>query len=156
MTNHFKCQSEIESDFEHLNSANYTVTSCKDPRYNCLAWAVGDIGKKWDPLQERGYYWPPGIGREGTVEECVEIFKLHGYEDAHQNFAYEVGYERVAIFEDETGWSHIARQLRDGKWSSKLGKGADIEHLSLQSLEGPEPAYGKLVRCLRKRRLDWN
>ena len=139
-----------------MNSTNYLVTSCKDPRYNCLAWAVGDISKKWDPIEGvRGYYWPPGIGREGTVNECAEVFILHGYTNSDTPRP-ELGYEKVAIFEDENGWSHIARQLRDGKWSSKLGKGADIEHLYLESLEGPDPAYGKHVRYLKRQRPDWD
>jgi hypothetical protein len=62
----------------------------------------------------------------------------------------EPGFEKVAVFENEDGEAcHVAKLLRSGRWSSKLGKWEDIEH-SLPGLEGPYPAYGRAVTFMRK------
>ena len=43
--------------------------------------------------------------------------------------------ERIAIFADAKGPTHAARQSPSGMWTSKLGKGVDIDH-TLEGLEG--------------------
>jgi hypothetical protein len=54
----------------------------------------------------------------------------------------EPGVEKVAIYVDDFGIpQHVARQLPDGTWTSKLGKGEDIGHVSPESLAGD--LYGK-------------
>jgi hypothetical protein len=43
---------------------------------------------------------------------------------------------------------HFAWQLKDGNWTSKLGKDVDISHKTLQAIEGE--IYG-IVRQILKR-----
>jgi hypothetical protein len=45
-------------------------------------------------------------------------------------------------------WTHAARQLDNGKWTSKLGQLEDIEHESLEALSGA--VYGSVVQVLKK------
>ncbi len=149
-----KAHEEIEEDFPKLNQSNYTITSCTDGHYNCLSWAVGDISNKWDSsLVGKGYYWLPGVGRDDTFDQWAEIFKRHGYE-ATSSAKHEKGFDKVAIYGDDEGAQHVARQLQDGSWTSKLGDGPDIQHATPEILEGDY--YGRVVRLLKRRRIDWD
>lgn len=155
-----KLHDEIEEDFSNLRNSHgskYTVTSCADGRYNCVAWAAGDITNKWDStLEGAGYYWPPGIGRDDSPDEWAEIFERHGYH-LTENKAHEPGIEKVAIYaahDGPDGALHVARQLQDGKWTSKLGNGSDIEHADLECLEGDY--FGTVMRVLARYRADWD
>ncbi len=59
----------------------------------------------------------------------------------------EEGYEKIALYESRGEATHAARQLENGKWTSKLGENSDKEH-TLEGLEGPE--YGEVVRILKR------
>lgn len=152
-----KAHDDIDEEFPGLNWSDCTITSCASPKYNCISWAVGDIGQKWvSGAVVKGYYWPPGIGDDDTSDQWAQIFQLHGYELVDQRDRHhELGFEKVAIYEDDEGASHVARQLPDGKWSSKLGNLSDIEHATLETLE-QTGAYGKVARILKRRRTDWD
>lgn len=150
-----KAHDDIGEEFPGLNWSDCAITSCATPKYNCVSWAVGDIGTKWvSGAVVKGYYWPPGVGDDDTADQWAEIFVLHGYELAN-NRNHEPGFEKVAIYADDEGASHVARQLPDGKWSSKLGNLSDIEHATLETLERTG-TYGQVVRILRRRRYDWD
>jgi len=60
----------------------------------------------------------------------------------------EAGFEKVALFADANGFpTHAARQLKSGRWTSKLGELEDIEH-ALRDLEGVE--YGSVVLVMQR------
>ena len=59
---------------------------------------------------------------------------MGGYHEC-DNADFEDGYEKVAIYADATGPSHMARSLPNGKWTSKIMKMEDIEHATLAALE---------------------
>lgn len=62
----------------------------------------------------------------------------------------EPGLEKIAIYVDDAGVpQHVARQLTDGAWISKLGRAEDIRHDSLESLEGE--FYGKAAVFMMRR-----
>ena len=61
---------------------------------------------------------------------------------------HEAGYEKVAIYSDGDEYTHAARQLADGSWTSKLGPDDDIEHPRPESLAGGK--YGSVVRMLKR------
>ena len=67
----------------------------------------------------------------------------------------EPGFEKVAIYADSSGTpTHVACQLADGRWSSKLGDWEDIIH-ALEGLTGTprEPEgypYSSVVQFLRR------
>lgn len=148
-----KADDDIRDEFPTLSQADYTITSCATPKYNCVSWAVGDIDQKWvSGACVRGYYWPPGVGDDDTPDQWADVFKLHGYE-VTDNRDHEKGFEKVAIYADVEGASHVARQLQDGNWSSKLGNLSDIEHAKLDVLQD---TYGDVVRVLKRRRPDWD
>ena len=109
----------------------------------------------WDPnataLGVRGYYWPPGVSLDLRLETLTEIFERHGYIVCDDS-SLEAGYEKIAFYFDdqENEVSHVARQLTDGKWTSKLGPDEDISHNTLAALEGI--CYGNVVRIMRRPR----
>ena len=66
---------------------------------------------------------------------------------------FEYGFEKVAFFvDDESFPTHVARQVENGNWTSKLGRWQDIEHQSLQSLAGTASIYGHVALLMRRPR----
>jgi hypothetical protein len=132
-------------------NVNYEITSARTPVYNCLAWALG-IQWAWvQPDPESGYYWLPGVEREWSMSAIRKIFEKVGYTQESDNTSLEAGYEKVAFFLEMDGSpSHFAKQLPDGRWSSKLGRVHDIAHNTLEDLEG-EDAYGTRGLILKRK-----
>jgi len=130
---------------------NCRETSPKTDKYNCIAWAAGDDSRQWDPrTQYYPYtYWPRRAPAGHTVEAIEATFLVHlGYART-DNDRTEHGIEKVAIFADAEGRPmHMARQLRSGTWTSKLGEDEDIEHSSLSVLEGGD--YGRVALVLAR------
>ena len=104
----------------------------------------------------RGYYWPPGVPSPDTVAGWIEVFRLHGYAETN-DFSFEPQYKKVAIYITETGLpQHVARQKASGLWTSKMGKGCDIEH-ELRNIEGDLYGTATIVMlrpCAGKRVLE--
>jgi hypothetical protein len=98
----------------------------------------------------RGYYWPPGVPREWSLNSIRRVFQIHGYEEC-ESADLEKGFEKIAIYFDaQNEPTHVAVQKDSGVWSSKLGVYEDIEHPTLESLESA--AYGSVsVKMKRKR-----
>ncbi len=113
---------------------NYDETSLPDDDYNCIAWAAG-ITTEW--------HWP---GDE--VHDFIEIFEDMGYRPCNDGDREE-GFEKVAIYADSMmEVTHMARQLHDGQWTSKLGSGVDIVHATPAELEGG--LYGNVFQYMRR------
>ncbi len=139
----------IESAFPKLRRTGYRVVSPRDNRYNCIAWAAGDNATWWEPDRAKGLYWPPGVVRTISLSALVEAFETLGYEPCEDG-AVETDFEKIAIYARESGKpTHAARQLENGRWTSKLGPMEDIEH-SLEGLTGSD--YGRVARYLRRPR----
>ena len=134
----------IEALFPNLVETGYRITSPESRKYNCIAWAVGDDKNWWWPDTDA---WPDDITAEENLETFIRLFNAFGY-DICQSDLLEDGFERVAIYTDRSDIpTHVAKQLPNGKWTSKLGSLEDIEH-SLQALEGRE--YGKVVMIMKR------
>ena len=84
---------------------------------------------------------------ESSLAAFVAAFSAIGYERCADG-ALEDGFEKVAIYQSPYGVQHMARQLRTGWWTSKLGSLEDIEHASPTELEGIE--YGAVVQYMRR------
>ncbi len=136
----------IEESFPPLQDGDYSVTSEPNPEYNCVAWAMGESDRWWSHTQ--GYYWPDA-NRTDDVEGLVTILSRLGYETC-ESVALEDGYDKIAIFEISGAWTHAARQLPNGRWTSKLGVNEDIEHPKPDSLAGS--FYGTVHCIMRKKR----
>ncbi len=134
--------------FPNLQADTFQVTSQPDSVYNCIAWAAEDTSAWWWPLENPAEgYWPEGVPRERTLAAFRAAFATLGYSE-WLGEELEAGFLKVALFADPLGIpTHAARQLRNGRWTSKLGQAEDIEH-ALHDLEGE--IYGRVVLILRR------
>ncbi len=133
-----------DDQFPHLTESNHRLTSPPDVRYNCIAWSANDTSRWWQP----GYYWPV----EGSREDCwignlVEAFQSLGYREASDE-SLEDGFVKVALYASGMFYTHAARQLPNGKWTSKLGKAEDIEHDSPGDVAGG--ISGEVVQVMQR------
>jgi len=152
-----KVMSWIEEHFPGLSPRNYELVDLGTTKYNAVAWAIGEQEKDrwWSPDDFGIYYWPHPVSREETLEAYTELFQLHGYSRCPGNDeSLERGFEKVAIYCKGGIPKHVARQLPDGQWTSKLGKGPCITHNTLASLEGE--TFGTVYRVLRRQRRKKN
>jgi hypothetical protein len=105
----------------------------------------------------RGYYWPPGVPKDDSVQSWIRVFEIHGYEPCPGDEP-EQGIEKIAIYGKSNGdATHVARQLPTGEWTSKLGKLEDIEHDNLGALEGVYDSsdmadYGVVIQIMSRSR----
>jgi hypothetical protein len=139
----------IERIFPALRGTGYRVTSLMDELYNCIAWAAGDTKLWWWPSEaatKRRPFWPAGVPREVTLEAFREAFATLGYEVCNDD-RFEEGHEKVALFALLGVPKHAARQLSNGRWTSKLGEWEDIEH-ALHDLTGM--VYGSVVLVMKR------
>lgn len=131
---------------------DYAETSEETSTYNCIAWSMHDTGQWWDHTGRYGTYWPEGLPLNNRIETVILLFAAKGYTpcDSHE---HEEGYEKIAIYE-LSGWGvqHIARQLQDGSWTSKLGEWEDIRHRSPLSVESD--GYGRVSRYMKRIKPD--
>jgi hypothetical protein len=88
------------------------------------------------------------VPRDETLQSFVLAFNTLGYTSCDDG-KLEHGFEKVAIYADDAGTpTHMARQLLSGIWISKCGGLEDIEHETLDALEGP--IYGTAVQFLKR------
>jgi hypothetical protein len=138
---------ELEEDCPGLREASYTITSPRDPKYNCVAFAVGDLTRFWYDVKLAGYYWPPGVRSADTLEGWLQVFAEHGYVET-DDVGLNPEFEKIAIYVSADGCpEHVARQKASGMWTSKIGKGVDMEH-GLDALEGV--LCGKVTRIMQR------
>jgi hypothetical protein len=134
-----------ESLFPKLVSEGYTLTSDPDEGYNCIAWAAGVDDGWWDPAD--GYPWPNGVPRNYEPDTLVRVFETLGYQRCDDD-SLEIDFEKVAIYANGALYEHAAKQLPNGRWTSKMGPDDDIEHGSLRALESDH--FGKVTAILKR------
>ncbi|MDQ3062057.1 MAG: hypothetical protein M3R14_04230 [Acidobacteriota bacterium] len=143
-------EDEIEQCFPNLRRDDFKITSPTDVNYNCIAWAGGDTKNCWQPSGAKYYVWLRDDKSE-SLENYIENFKLLGYSEETESRDYEPEFEKVALYIDADGLpSHAAKQKDNGFWTSKLGWSEDIEHRTLECLEGDD--YGVVKVILKRRR----
>ncbi|NER00191.1 MAG: hypothetical protein F6K30_26415 [Cyanothece sp. SIO2G6] len=134
----------------------YEVTSPRTADYNCIAWAMEEDDRWWSPTSE-DYYWPEGAPQEWTVAAVIQTLILLGFSPCN-DVSIEPGFQKIALFATQDGEpSHVARQLPDGSWTSKLGDWEDIQH-ELTGIEGEEVTikgenmkmYGTVQQVLKR------
>ena len=134
--------------FPALKKAGFDVTSPRDTGYNCVAWAAGDVTRWWWPAESPFAYWPAGVEREESLASFIGAFATLGYEPTTSD-DHEPGFEKVAIFASRDGVpTHVARQIDDGSWTSKLGGLEDIRHIDVTGVAGGE--YGEVIAFLKR------
>ena len=139
----------IEEVFPNLSADNYEITSAEDKGYNSFAWAIGINSYRAEPnISFEIHSWPSDVPPQETLEAFTAFYSWHGYEIC-DNADSEPGFDKVALYVDSDGRpTHAARQLATGKWASKIFDVEDIEHDSLECLEGEMLGYA--VRFLKK------
>jgi hypothetical protein len=136
----------IEDLFPSLSEGGFRTISSEDGRYNCVAWAAGRNDEWWDVPP--GYHWPADVQRNSKLESLINLYESLGFvRGADESF--EQGFDKVAVYGDRYLWTHAARQLPNGKWTSKIGSMEDIEHDTLMGLCGDE--YGSVMEILRRK-----
>jgi hypothetical protein len=146
---------QIIAQFPGLaTDANFNITSPKDPRYNCISWAMRYTDRWTQPstgdlLLDGITWWPPGATDGWHISCLVDAFVKEGFERCG-DASFEDAFLKVALYynpDDCEKWTHAARQLRTRVWASKLGQAYDIEHGTPYSIEGD--AYGKVYCIMR-------
>ena len=125
------------------NLSGYRITSPPSLLYNCVAWALEITSQWWS----HDRIWPDSVARSPQADALVQVFETVGYvvcSDAE----LEPDYEKVALYALNGEWTHAARQLVDGRWTSKLGPFEDITHPTPESLAGD--IFGN-VHCIMRR-----
>jgi hypothetical protein len=137
-----------EIRFPNLAITGYRVTSPATQIYNCFAWAAAEENRWWNPLEpDNPYYWVDGVPNELTISAFILAYGTMGYEPC-TDAIFEVGFEKIALYALPDGEiTHAARQLPNGKWTSKLGRWEDIEH-ELDGLVGE--MYGSVKQILKR------
>jgi hypothetical protein len=137
------------SEFPNLTETDHIRTSEKTVEYNCIAWSACENEVWWWPDPQGIAYWPDGAPREQTIEAFVSVYtNVLGYEVCDSP-DLEDGFEKIALYANANGDpTHAARQLENGKWTSKLGGNEDIEHVSLECLNGE--LYGSAVKFFKR------
>lgn len=135
---------EVDENFPRLTPDNHRVTSPAMIDYNCIAWAAGDTERWWQP----GVFWPiespPDEYGIGILEAALASL---GFEACNEE-GPDPGFEKIAIYGNNLFYTHAARQLSNGKWTSKLGKLEDIEHDTPDVVAGG--VYGEVVGIMRR------
>ncbi|WP_145117994.1 DUF7689 domain-containing protein [Rosistilla oblonga] len=130
--------------FPNLTADNHEVTSQKTIKYNCIAWAARNVDRWWQP----GVFWPIQSSREDIgIGNLVAAFKALGYEECDDG-TLDDGFEKLAIYGSGLMYTHAARQLPDGRWTSKLGQLEDITHWTTEAIEGGD--YGEVVQFMKR------
>lgn len=146
---------ELAAKFPKLVPGTYSRASNATARYNCMAFANGDDRHWWEPGCYGGrHYWPPNIKQHDTLESWTVLFVDNGFKPT-KNREHEPGFEKIAIYVDSTDMlpSHVAKS--DGlTWKSKLGKDQDIEHATLDVLEGNQQHEYGIVETILKKKLS--
>jgi hypothetical protein len=117
-------ESLLASHFPALAAEGFTQTSPADAKYNCIAWAAGRTDEWWWPTPAGAFSWPEGLPRSETLDSFLRLFRSLGYAECPDG-NLDPGFEKVALFVAAGKPSHAARQLPDGRWTSKLGKWLD-------------------------------
>ncbi len=138
----------LSSKFPNLTNKNHSIVSPETDNYNCIAWSIG-VNDKWMWPGDSDSFWPSGVAKGDELEAIIQLYLDKGYEKCASGESEEE-YKKVAIYVKEDSPSHASLQLESGRWTSKLGSLQDIEHDTLEVLEGEE--YGKATILLKKHR----
>ena len=122
--------------FPNLNDDNHEITSSVTVDYNCVAWEAHNSQRWWQP----GVYWPIGA--------LVDAFAKIGFEECSDS-DLEKGFEKVALYGSGMIYTHAARRLTDGQWTSKLGQLEDITHATPEVIAGSN--YGEVVQFMKRK-----
>jgi hypothetical protein len=150
--------------YERYSLSPRTVEVHSDPTidYNSLAYAFGEKGRAWHPLQLGSYYWPIGVTRDQSLQSHIEIFEQGGYKSIPDNQiraeTIEAEISQLRLLEKNFKtivaiYVNLCNQVTlvswyslEGKWTSKLVDREDVLHKSYRCLEGS--TFGNVVQWM--------
>jgi hypothetical protein len=142
----------LGSQFEVLGPGTGVGSPGQRGTYNCLAWAVGRVNDwVWIQNYQGGHMLYMYDGMDSFLRN-------YGYQRASTpNYSLERGVQKIAVYAKtniggEPGRyeiTHVALQMPDGTWTSKLGGEPLIRHLTPQALNGPK--FGQVVAVYTRR-----
>jgi len=135
----------IRETFKNLPPDQYQETSELTCLYNCIAWAAEDMDNWWWPSEDG--FWPVEIV-DDSVQSFEHAFRVSRNYEPCRNGQLETGFQKVAVYSAGNRVKHMARQIDNGLWTSKLGHGWDISHHTTESLICPQ--YGDSISYLRR------
>ncbi|HEY1397017.1 DUF7689 domain-containing protein [Roseateles sp.] len=141
-------EAKIRQGFHRAVVGDLEITSDRDPKYNCIAWAMGEDERYWWPDQDG--YWPDGVERSVTVQAFIEAFATKGFVPCAGPDPI-AGKEIVALYTLNGSPTHAAFLHHSGKWASKLGAQWDIHHKDLPCIGGNTGArYGDATHYFQR------
>ena len=160
MADDFTPRAHIEHWFP--NSAEpdaLEITSPQDLCYNCVAWSLG-IDSHWvEPYLDNGVkfapwaIWPNSEDSGLSIDTYVKMFRGEGFVKASRG-NLEVGFDKIVIYWDKASkiFTHVARQMENGQWWSKLGKASDVQHMKPEVLgpAGSPGQYGEIWGYMKR------
>ena len=136
--------------FPNLSQSQHHVTSPFDDVYNCVAWALERDQIHWWQPGGSPYFWPiPSAPATLSMSTYLAAFSAVGYKLCRSR-SFVPGWQKIAIYTYRgSDFLHVAALLPDRTWTSKLGQDVDINHHTLESLEGGD--YGYVTHIMRRR-----
>ena len=135
------------------------ITAAPTMVYNCIAWALGQRNDWWEPhapgsIPDQRGHWPAGLPHNRDPETLRQLFHQEGFTDC-ENGDFDPVVVKIALYRmrDADGsyrWTHAARQLKTGLWTSKLGSSYEVTHRNPDDLDGT--LYGAVYAYLAKPR----
>lgn len=92
-------------------------------------------------------WWPEGVPYDENRESLVALFEYFGFESSDNN-VLEDGYDKVALYADEEGWTHAARVISNNTLHSKIGTAWDIHHSDNDLFA--ETEYGSIFTYMKR------
>ena len=134
--------------FPNQTAANFNPLSPSTEEYSCFSWALQVTNQVIWPDDDDDHAWAVDMPRDETVGSFQAFSERAGFEQC-QTDAAEAGYEKIAFYTQNGLVKHVARLQPNGRWTSKMGEGADGEHPTLAVFEGP--GFGYVTLIMRRR-----
>jgi hypothetical protein len=123
---------DLYAQFPSLLGSGHRITSEATDTYNCVGWVRRELDRWYEPE----IFWPEDVPQPVDDDDLpcyLALFESWGYVRC-AGPKYEQGFLKLAIYADEQAFQHVAKQLRDGTWSSKAGHLHDLRHNELEAL----------------------
>lgn len=114
--------------------------------YNCVGFVAGDF-RWWHWDYPEIYYWPEGIDRGHWCANYMAALSTVGFTEQTYDPGYDERFQTIAVYHKGGVFKHVAMQIGDLAWHSKLGEYEDLIH-PLNALVGP--CYGSVFRFMRR------
>lgn len=132
--------------FPNLTPRNHRAIGPATYEFNCIAWACGNSRQWWQPGPH--FYWPISCDPDdATVQNLLVALTTVGFQICSDR-SLETAFEKIAVYATPTEYTHAARLMSNGKWTSKLGVDVLIEHDAPEDVAGG--IYGNLLLFMRR------